>query len=91
MNKEQQEGCPHTAQRTREGQTGAWCDKCGVKVLEYHTQPCKLCSHFEPSKSRPSMGYCNVLQSYEYEGLHVCYWLEPGPGRRGLCFEPRPE
>lgn len=84
--------CDHTVTQCREGEKGSWCCKCGVKVMMVHDRPCGECSHYEPEQEwygpHPRVGFCRHPdhRMRVTAGMHVTYYLEPGPHRHGLCF-----
>lgn len=79
--------CRHIATRGREGETGLWCESCGVKVWDVHDRPCGECA-FMRDLSSPSHGYhaCTVHCMVVTPCMKVTYPLLPEPK---LCFVAR--
>jgi hypothetical protein len=76
--------CGHSWSQGRDRQTGSWCLDCGIKVMEVHDRPCGECRHCKPVIGAH---ICKPNLMAITPSMLVTYYLVPGPGRYGLCFE----
>lgn len=72
--------CNHTETKGRESETGSWCVKCGEKVLEVETRPCKNCLNY---RKLVDGSVCRKMLMGVTPNMLVTYWVE-----KGTCFEP---
>lgn len=76
--------CRHECTRGREGQTGSWCDKCGLKIYEVDPRECQHCAHFKdvgfPGDPR---SICTKHLMGVTRDMHVTYEIA-----KGTCFSP---
>lgn len=75
---------PITQGRKDDPTGGSWCVDCGAKVVAVHDRPCVECRHH---KRLPGGSICKHHLMAIWSGMHVTYWVEPGPGHPGLCFK----
>lgn len=64
------------------------CVKCGIQIMEVHDRPCCECVH---SRELFDGWVCSKKLMAISSKMHVSYFLVPGPGREGLCFEEKIE
>lgn len=76
--------CRHECTQGREGQTGSWCVKCGLKIYEVDPRECQHCAHFKdtgfPGDPR---SICTKHLMGVTRDMHVTYEIT-----KGSCFSP---
>jgi len=74
----------HECTQGREGQTGSWCVKCGLKIYEVDPRECQHCAHFKdvgfPGQPR---AICTKHLMGVTRDMHVTYEIT-----KGSCFSP---
>lgn len=87
--------CDHTVTRGRAGETGSYCEGCGILVMETHDRPCGECRYFRLDIGSRVMGTCARKLMTVTSDMNVCYYVEgiadERAGRPGLCFEEQRE
>ena len=79
MNKAKQNDCDHMVTVGREGETGSFCIKCGIKVLEEETRKCSNCKHY---KKLHDGSICTKKLMSLIPDMFVTYKVD-----EGTCFE----
>ena len=72
-------GCTCTDTQGHEGEKGSWCVKCGKKVMDVESRPCKECKYHKRDIHGSS---CSKLLMSVYPEMHVTYKVD-----EGTCFE----
>lgn len=72
--------CKHTVTRGREGETGSWCENCGIKVWDVDTRTCDGCQHFKDMGDFQTP-ICTKHHMIIGRKMHVTYKIS-----KGTCF-----
>jgi hypothetical protein len=76
--------CRHECTQGREGQTGLWCVKCGLKIYEVDPRECQHCAHFKDvGFTGDPRSICTKHLMGVTRDMHVTYDLA-----KGTCFSP---
>lgn len=79
--------CRHIVTRSRGVAGGSECVECGALVMLVHDRPCRECQH---ARQLSDGWICRHHLMAISADMRVTYYVEPGPGRSGLCFVEAP-
>lgn len=74
--------CRHECTQGREGRTGSWCVKCGLKIYEVDPRECQGCAHFKDMGAH-QIPICTYHMMGVTRTMHVTYAIKDG-----TCFSP---